>query len=50
MATSFTASVLKRKLSSVGLTDYKINIMEYGKEILIDDFICYSDAINSKTA
>ena len=38
-ATSFTASVLKRKFSSVGLSDYKINIMEYGKEILIDDFL-----------
>ena len=38
-ATSFTASVLKRKFLSVGLTDYKINIMEYGKEIRIDDFI-----------
>ena len=38
-ATSFTASVLKRKLSSVGFTDYKINLMEYGKEISIDDFI-----------
>ena len=24
---------------SVGLADYKINIMEYGKEIRIDDFI-----------
>ena len=38
-ATSFTASVLKRKFLSVGLADYKINIMEYGKEIRIDDFI-----------
>ena len=38
-ATSFTASVLKRKFLSIGLTDYKINIMEYGKEIIIDDFI-----------
>ena len=38
-ATSFTASVLKRKFLSVGLTDYKINLMDYGEEILIDDFI-----------
>ena len=38
-ATSFTASVLKRKFLSVGLTDYKINLMEYGKEIYINDFI-----------
>jgi len=38
-ATSFTASVLKRKFLSVGLSDYKINIMEYGKEIYINDFI-----------
>ena len=38
-ATSFTASVLKRKFLSLGLTDYKINLMEYGKEICIDDFI-----------
>ena len=38
-ATSFTASVLKRKFASVGLTDYQINLMEYEKEILIDDFI-----------
>ena len=38
-ATSFTASVLKKKFLSVGLTDYKINLMEYGKEIYIDDFI-----------
>ena len=38
-ATSFTASVLKKKFLSVGLTDYKINLMEYGKEIHIDDFI-----------
>ena len=38
-ATSFTASVLKRKFLSLGLRDYKINLMEYGKEICIDDFI-----------
>ncbi len=38
-ATSFTASVLKRKFESVGFTDYQINLMKYGKEILIDDFI-----------
>ena len=38
-ATSFTASVLKRKFLSVGFTDYKINLMEYGREIHIDDFI-----------
>jgi len=38
-ATSFTASVLKRKFLSIGLTDYKINLMEYGKEIYIGDFI-----------
>ena len=38
-ATPFTASVLKRKFLSVGLTNYKINIMDYGKEIHIDDFI-----------
>ncbi len=38
-ATSFTASVLKRKFLSAGMTDYKINLMEYGKEIYINDFI-----------
>ena len=36
--TSFTASVLKRKLASVGISDYKINLMEYGKTLNIHDF------------
>ncbi len=36
--TPFTASVLKRKLTSVGITDYEINLMEYEKELNIDNF------------
>ncbi len=36
--TSFTASVLKRKLSSVGITNYPINLIEYGKELNIHNF------------
>ncbi len=36
--TSFTASVLKRKLESVGINDCQINLMEYGKELNIEHF------------
>ncbi len=37
--TAFTASVLKRKFASVGITDYEIILLEYGKELKIGSFI-----------
>ncbi len=36
--TSFTASVLKRKFESVGINEYQINLMEYGKELDLNQF------------
>ncbi len=36
--TSFTASVLKRKFESVGINEYQINLMEYGKELNLNQF------------